>query len=105
MRDDLGATVLMVSQGAAILYSASLPPAKKRERAAMTMAALVAAVTKAPLPAHRRFLTFELLADRDGADLDLPYVRYALADEELAQAQEMRDKSAAAAAAAGAAGT
>ena len=100
LREDFGATVLMLSQGAAILYSSSLPPSKKRERAAMTMAQLVVAVTKAPLAAHRRFITFEILADRDGADLDLPYVRYALSDEELAQALEQRERAAVASAAA-----
>lgn len=71
-----GLEISMVSSGVSLLYAVFFPPAKKNERLAMKLIDLVEFVSKKPVPAHQKYVIFEVVAeDADGEDVEVPYVR------------------------------
>lgn len=78
-----GVDVTMIMAGQAALFQHPLNPAKRRERMGKTMPALVELIQKAPLPPHARTLTLEVMALRDGEEVDLPYTVYRMAASEV----------------------
>lgn len=78
-----GVDVTMIMAGQSSLYQHPLNPAKRRERMGKTMPALVELIQKTPLPPHARTLTFEVMAMRDGEEVDLPYTVYRMAASEV----------------------
>ena len=80
--------VQMVSYGATILHAFYLKPTQRTERAKRTLGNLCAAVSKRALPRHARFISLEIVAvGLDGVDAEVPYIRYRLSPEELAEAR------------------
>lgn len=74
--DSLGLEISMVSSGVSLLYAIFFPPAKKAERNGMKLIDLVEFVSKKPVPAHQKYVIFEVVVeDADGEDVEVPYVR------------------------------
>lgn len=74
--DSRGLEISMVSSGVSLLYAIFFPPAKKAERAGMKLIDLVEFVSKKPVPAHQKYVIFEVVVeDADGEDVEVPYVR------------------------------
>lgn len=70
-----GLDISMVSSGVSLLYAIFFPPTKKAERLEMKLIDLVEFVSKKPVPAHQKFVIFEVVADdADGEDVEVPYV-------------------------------
>lgn len=71
-----GLEISMVSSGVSLLYAIFFPPAKKAERHGMKLIDLVEFVSKKPVPAHQKYVIFEVVVeDADGEDVEVPYVR------------------------------
>ena len=74
-----GLDVQMLSCGVSMIYSFFMPPAKLKERMKMSMKEIVEQVSKAAVPAHQKYLIFELCVDdREGEEADVPFVQYKL---------------------------
>jgi ubiquitin-activating enzyme E1 len=100
-----GVDVQMVSYGSAILYAFYLKPSQRTERMKSSMVALAETISKAPIPRHSAYISFEVVAkSEDGEDAELPYLRYQVSDAERAGSDARQAKAAAAAAAASTAG-
>lgn len=68
--------ISMVSSGVSLLYAVFFPLAKKTEREGMKLIDLVELVSKKAVPAHQKYVIFEVVAeDGDGEDVEVPYVR------------------------------
>ncbi|KAF9580912.1 SPS-sensor component ptr3 [Lunasporangiospora selenospora] len=67
--------IAMVSSGVSMLYTSFMPAKKKEERLDMKFTTLVETVSKKPIAAHVKAFTVEVMAyDRDGEDVEVPYV-------------------------------
>ncbi|CAG8578525.1 9383_t:CDS:10 [Funneliformis mosseae] len=68
--------VTMLSCGASMLYAFFLQGKKREERKNMRLSELVESISKKPVPPHVKALTLEMVVnDRDGEDVEVPYVR------------------------------
>ncbi len=71
-----GLTISMLSSGVSLLYASFFPAAKRKERTAMKLSALVEAVSKKPIPPHQKEIIFEIVAeDTTEEDVEVPYIR------------------------------
>lgn len=71
--------ITMLSQGVCMLYSFFMQKPKREERMKCLMTEVVKKVSKRKLEPHVRALVFEICCnDKDGEDVEVPYVRYTL---------------------------
>jgi ubiquitin-activating enzyme E1 len=83
---EFGVSMGTLTFGSAVLLGFGVKPSAKRERQGLGIPALIAAVTKARLPAHARTLELEVSAlhPESGDEVEMPVLRYALSQEEVA---------------------
>jgi len=78
-KSEFGLEVTMMSQGVCMLYSFFLNKDKREERMNLPLSEVVQKVSKKRIPPHVRALTIEVCCDdKDGEDVEVPYVRYIL---------------------------
>ncbi|TPX54813.1 hypothetical protein PhCBS80983_g05729 [Powellomyces hirtus] len=68
--------IQMLSCGASMLYSFFMPKKKLEERMSMPISRIVESISKKPVPPHVRALVIEsCVNDREGEDVEVPYIR------------------------------
>jgi len=71
--------ITMISQGVAMIYSFFMQAAKMKERLESPISKTVEKVSKKKIKPHQKILVLELCCnDKDGEDVDIPYVKYYL---------------------------
>ncbi|KAK9503585.1 hypothetical protein O3M35_010114 [Rhynocoris fuscipes] len=71
--------ITMLSQGVCMLYAFFMSPDKLKDRINLPMSEVVRKVSKRKIEPHVRALVFELCCNnKDGNDVEVPYVRYTL---------------------------
>jgi ubiquitin-activating enzyme E1 len=70
-----GLEISMLSSGVSLLYASFFGQDKLKERYAMKLSELVAAISKKPVPEHQKNVIFEICADDEsGEDVEVPYI-------------------------------
>jgi len=78
-QDEYGLELNMLSYGVSILFSSFANAKKVKKRMPMAITDVIADVTKAPVPSHKKYLVLEaMLQDEDFEEVELPYVRLKL---------------------------
>ena len=78
-QDEYGLELNMLSYGVSILFSSFANAKKVKKRMPMALTDVIADVTKAPVPTHKKYLVLEaMLQDEDFEEVELPYVRLKL---------------------------
>merc|ERR1711959_417638 len=79
LQDEYGLELNMGSYCVSILFSSFANAKKVKKRMPMAITDVIADVTKAPVPSHKKYLVLEaMLQDEDFEEVELPYVRLKL---------------------------
>ena len=75
-KEKRGLSISMLSSGVSLLYASFFPKAKVADRLSMRLSQLVESVSKRAVPAHHKYVIFEIVAeDEEEADAEVPYLK------------------------------
>ena len=71
-----GLSIGMLSSGVSLLYASFMTKSKLEERLPLRLSQLVELVSKKPVPAHQKYVIFEIVAeDEEEEDAEVPYIK------------------------------